>query len=158
MLKLNKFSLFLILGNLSERYLVVLVLASQPSPEFALNIALHSKSLWGGRPTKLSPATTRHAIHLIRTGKADNAAQITKPLADIISQPLSTRTVSRHLKKAGMKAVVKRKRPFLKKAHRKARYDWALAHQHWTVEDWKKVVYADETKINRFGSDGRRIV
>ena len=34
--------------------------------------------------------------------------------------------------------------------------DFALAHQHWTVEDWKRVVWSDETKINRLGSDGRK--
>ena len=54
--------------------------------------------------------------------------------------------------------MVKHKRPFLKKAHRVARYDWAVAHKDWTVEDWKKVIYTDETKINPFGSDGRGIV
>ena len=26
----------------------------------------------------------------------------------------------------------------------------------WTVEDWKQVIWSDETKINRFGSDGRK--
>jgi transposase len=30
-------------------------------------------------------------------------------------------------------------------------------HQHWTVEDWKTVIFSDETKINRWGSDGRQI-
>jgi len=54
-----------------------------------------------------------------------------------------------------MKAVVKHKRPYLKKQHRKARLDWAIAHQDWTVEDCKRVIYSDETKINHFGSDGR---
>ena len=34
--------------------------------------------------------------------------------------------------------------------------DFAIAHQHWTVEDWKKVVWSDETKINRLRSDGRK--
>lgn len=29
---------------------------------------------------------------------------------------------------------------------------------HWTVEDWKRVVWSDETKINRVGSDGRNWV
>ena len=57
-----------------------------------------------------------------------------------------------------MKAVVKKKKPFLSKQHRKARMDFALAHQHWTMEDWKKVVWSDETKINRLGSDGRKWV
>jgi len=57
-----------------------------------------------------------------------------------------------------MKAVVKRKRPFLSKRHRRERLDFALAHQDWTVEDWKSVVWSDETKINCLGSDGRKWV
>src|SRR5277367_5634205 len=109
-----------------------------------------------GHPAKLSSANIHHAQHLIDSGKAQNAAQLTKPLANIINQPLSTCTVRRNLKKAGMMAVKKRKRPFLSKRHRRERLDWALAHQHWTVEDWKKVVHSDESKINRFGSDGDR--
>ena len=84
--------------------------------------SLLQKSL-GGHPSKLSPANTRHAIHLIHTGKAENAAQITKPLQDIINQPLSTKTVHRHLRKVGMRPVVKRKRPFLSKRHRRQRLD-----------------------------------
>ena len=57
-----------------------------------------------------------------------------------------------------MKAAVKRKRPLLKKRHRDARLDFALAHKDWTVEDWKRVIWSDETKINRLGSDGRKWV
>jgi len=54
--------------------------------------------------------------------------------------------------------MVKKKKPFLSKRHRKARMDFALTHQYWTMEDWKKVVWSDETKINRLGSDGRKWV
>src|SRR5229473_2583390 len=54
------------------------------------------KSL-GGRPSKLSPANTHHAIHLITSRKAENAVQITKTLYDIINQPLSAKTVRHHL-------------------------------------------------------------
>jgi transposase len=31
-------------------------------------------------------------------------------------------------------------------------------HIHWTADDWKRVVYTDETKVNRLGSDGRKWV
>ena len=55
-----------------------------------------------------------------------------------------------------MKAVVKKKKVLLTKRHKKERLDFAVAHQDWTVEDWKKVVWSDETKINRLGSDGRK--
>ena len=112
----------------------------------------------GGRPSKLSSANIRHAQYLISSQKAENAVQITKTLGDIINLPLSTQTVRRHLKTAGMKAVTKRKLPFLSKRHRQQRLDFAIAHKDWTVEDWKCVVWSDETKINRLGSDGKKWV
>ena len=55
-----------------------------------------------------------------------------------------------------MKAVVKRNRPLLSKRHRRERLDFAICHQDWTVEDWKRVVWSDETKINCLGLDGRK--
>ena len=61
------------------------------------------KSL-GVHPVKLSPANIYHAQHLIYSGKAKNASQLTNPLANIINQPLSTQTVHCTLKKAGMVA------------------------------------------------------
>ncbi|KAI0260795.1 hypothetical protein BGY98DRAFT_892441, partial [Russula aff. rugulosa BPL654] len=67
----------------------------------------------GGRPSKLSPCNIRHALYLITTRKAENAVQITKTLSNIINKPLSPSTVHLHLKKAGMKAVVKTKCPLL---------------------------------------------
>ncbi|KAI0997422.1 hypothetical protein K3495_g10765 [Podosphaera aphanis] len=30
----------------------------------------------------------------------------------------------------------------------------ALEHESWTIEDWKRVIWSDETKINRLNSDG----
>ena len=53
---------------------------------------------------------------------------------------------------------MKRKMPLLSKRHRRERLDFALAHKDWTVDDWKTVVWSDETKINRLGSDGRKWV
>ncbi|KAG0972341.1 hypothetical protein G6F29_013545 [Rhizopus arrhizus] len=35
-----------------------------------------------------------------------------------------------------------------------ARLKWAKAHKDWTEDDWRRVVFSDETKINVWGSDG----
>jgi transposase len=114
------------------------------------------KSL-GGRPSKLTIPNIRHATRLITSGKVKTTAQVTRALRDITNQPLSTQTTRRRLKDtAGLKPVVVKKKPRLTPRQRKERLDFALAHQHWTVEDWKKVVWSDETKINRLGSDGRK--
>ena len=55
-----------------------------------------------------------------------------------------------------MKAVVKKKKPLLAQNHRKERMDFAIRHKSWTLEDWKRVVWSYETKINHLGSDGRK--
>src|SRR5882762_4063112 len=78
-----------------------------------------------------------------------------KPFPTSSTNP-SAQTVHNNLKKAGMKAVVRKKKPLLSHRHRKERMDFALEHQHWTVEDWKRVVWSVETKVNRLGSDGRK--
>ena len=57
-----------------------------------------------------------------------------------------------------MKAVIKQKQPFLSKKHTRMHMDYAEAHQHWTVNDWKRVVWTDETKVNCLGSDGKQWV
>jgi hypothetical protein len=88
----------------------------------------------------------------------ENAVEVTKVLRDVTNQSLSTQTVRNGLKEVGMKAVVKRKRPLLTKRHRRERLDFAISHKDWTLEDWKKVVWSDETKVNRLGSDGRKWV
>jgi transposase len=112
----------------------------------------------GGRPRKLSPSDIHYSIRQITSQKAEHATEVTKTLRAMTGESISVKTVRRALKKAGMRAVVKRKRPLLTKRHRKARMDFALAHKDWTLEDWKRVVWSDETKINRLGSDGRKWV
>ena len=53
---------------------------------------------------------------------------------------------------------MKKKKPLLSTRHRQRRLAFALKYRNWTVEDWKRVIGSDETKINRFGSDGRQWV
>jgi hypothetical protein len=84
--------------------------------------------------------------------------QVTKFINSIIPSTASTQTVRNTLKAANLKAVTKKKKPLLSPVHRKKRLAFALKHQHWTVEDWKRVIWSDETKINRMGSDGQEYV
>ena len=112
----------------------------------------------GGHPPKLFSTNVQHAICLISFGKAENAVQVTKALTNIVNQPLSTSTVHRQLRKTGMKAVVKSKQSLLSAKHCKTCLDFAYTHKDWTLEDWKKVVWSDETKINHLGSDGHKCV
>ncbi|KAK4513557.1 uncharacterized protein ATC70_005560 [Mucor velutinosus] len=65
--------------------------------------------------------------------------------------------VRRALRTAGLGAIEKEKKPFLlSDANVKKRLAWCKQHKDWTVDDWKHVIWTNETKINRFNSDGRQ--
>src|SRR5260221_2991019 len=100
----------------------------------------------GGQPSKLNSTTIHHAIWIISTGRADTATQVTKSLQETLPESVSVQTVRRALKNTGLKAVVKAKRPALSQCHHRERLDFAKSHQHWTVEDWKRVIWSDGRK------------
>jgi transposase len=108
-----------------------------------------------GRPAKLSVQDKRLCVRLITSGKLGTAVAVQKRLKDGLSVDVSERTVRRALQDAGMGAAEKESKPLLSAKNVKARLDFARRHKDWTVEDWKRVVWSDETKINRFCSDGR---
>lgn len=60
------------------------------------------------------------------------------------------------LKEMNFKAIEKKDKPMLSKKNIKARIAFAKKYMHWSVDDWERVVWSDESKINRFLSDGRQ--
>jgi len=137
-------------------------ISSQTGLSTATISRLHSKhcshlpKASGGCPSKLSENDICYATQLIGSGKAENAVQVAKSLQEITNQSISPHTVRNQMKDIGMKAVVKKKQPLLSQRHRRKRLDFAISHKDWTVDDWKGVVWSDETKINHLGSDGRK--
>lgn len=111
-----------------------------------------------GRPAKLTIADKRNVVRNLMAGKADTAVELARNLRDSTKIQISPDTVCRALKEAGMKAITKKKKPCLQSRHIRQRLEFGLRHQHWTVEDWKRVIWSDETKINRLRSDGREWV
>jgi len=109
----------------------------------------------GGCPSKLSSGDKQSLIRQITTGRLDNAVEATHFIKQTLFNPVTPQTVRNALKKDDFCSVVKRKHPLLKKAHRLDCLKWARYHENWTVEDWKRILWTDETKINRIGSDGR---
>ncbi|KAG0774922.1 hypothetical protein G6F57_016705 [Rhizopus arrhizus] len=45
------------------------------------------------------------------------------------------------------KAKIKAKKPLLSKQHKERRLAWAMAHKDWTTDDWRRMVFSDETKL-----------
>lgn len=109
-----------------------------------------------GAPSKLTDYDKRKIVRLITSDQCDTAAKVNKELQKDGTINVCTRTIQNALRSSGLRAAPKVKKPLLSKRHIKARLDFAKRHQHWTIDDWNRVIWSDETKINRLGSDGRK--
>ena len=105
-----------------------------------------------GRPRALTEKDEAYLRRQILSGKAKNAADLHRAAGFNVCK----QTVRNALRRQGLNARVKVKKPLLRLHHRLARLNWARRHRYWTPEDWNRVIWSDETKINRFGSDGRQ--
>jgi len=108
-----------------------------------------------GRNKCTSEKTDRRIVRQALKNRKSTANEINRILQDS-NVKVSDRTVCRQLVSARLKARIPRKRPYLNEKQRKKRLTWAKAHIHWTTDEWKKVLWSDETKIFIFSSDGVR--
>ena len=108
-----------------------------------------------GRPKKLTPTDKHYCVHQMTRGGEKSVVDICRALKRDHSVSVSRQTVGRALNLLGLAAIEKESRPLITKVNAKKRLAWCRAHRDWTEADWARVIFTDETKINRFNSDGR---
>jgi transposase len=109
-----------------------------------------------GRPRLLNKRDERNAVRLISTQQCSTAVEVQRELSSHHNTVVSAQTVRRVLTRNGLCARVFLNKAFLSKRHKASRLSFAKKYKNWTVEDWRKVVWSDESKFQIFGSDGRK--
>jgi transposase len=98
-----------------------------------------------GRP---QITTDREKKRICRESKKDPFSSAKKIKNSIGRDNISDRTIRRILVKVGgLKSRRAAKKPFLSEKNRIARLKWAREHLNWTFDDWKKVLWSDESKF-----------
>lgn len=109
----------------------------------------------GGRPRAISGRMVRNVIRLFTTGQVTNTVQARKVLKRDYYMRVSCSTIRRTLRRAGIKAYTKKKKPWLNRVHRINRVKHCRWWKEFDKHDWKRIIWSDESKFNVFGSDGR---
>lgn len=68
---------------------------------------------------------------------------------------LSAQTIRRRLREAGLRSRKMRQQPRLTPAHCASREQWAMQRVHWRQQQWRRVIFTDESRFRLFHSDGR---
>ena len=140
----------------SVRQIAALVRRSRNSVHQCLQRLSHGSSDYEKRPGRGKATTIREDHRLKRIALQNRRATsrlLSYQLADETGKQVSSRTVRRRLSETGVNARRPRKTPLLTENHRHLRLEWATTHTQWTLDDWKSVLFTDESKVS-IGNDG----
>ncbi|KAG0905317.1 hypothetical protein G6F33_012262 [Rhizopus arrhizus] len=107
----------------------------------------------GGRPMVVSAQTKRFIKLQVVQGQLKTARKVHDKLMEL-GYSISYKTAINVVKSMNFFSAIKVKKPLLTAKHMKRRLAWAKKYQNWTTDDWRRVVFSDETKVNIWGSDG----
>ena len=105
-----------------------------------------------GRPRATSASQDQL---IIQTAKANTRIPLAE-LCNITNIEASLSTIRRRLQEVHIRKWRAVDRPALTAVHAEKRLNWALEQQRWREEKWKKVIWSDESAIQK-DSDNRQV-
>lgn len=152
-----------------EQSIVALVEKGRSSREIAQSVGLAQSTVnrvrkrlcssvllsLGGRPKVLTEWEKRYASRLVTVGGLKTAREAADVLRRETGAEVCDNTVRNALREQGLSSCTKIEKPFLSRKNVRERLEFAQQYKDWTISDWERVVFSDETKICRFNSDGR---
>ena len=114
------------------------------------NFSVQWNDMFCGRTRKICRFTDKKIIRHVKKNSFDSANDTIQKLKLSVSENI----VCRRLELSGLLRFRAPKKPFISPKNRKARIELANAHKHWTINDWKRVLWSNESKYDMKGPDG----
>jgi len=112
-----------------------------------------------GRPS-ISPEAIACIIKVVTknsTSRGYSTAEISKKIKES-NYHVAPRTVWKILKAEGYNQCKLTVKPGLQDLNKKERLAWCLEREHWTLEQWRDVIFSDETSVQLAAVRGKRRV
>uniref|UniRef100_A0A8P4G4M8 Transposable element Tcb1 transposase n=1 Tax=Dicentrarchus labrax TaxID=13489 RepID=A0A8P4G4M8_DICLA len=108
-----------------------------------------------GRPRLIDARGERRLARVVQSNRRATVAQIAEKVNAGSDRKVSEHTVHRSLLRIGLRRYRPVRVPMLTPVHCRERLQWALEHQNWTTEQWKKVAWSDESCFLLHHVDGQ---
>lgn len=108
-----------------------------------------------GRPRKISKSDDRYIKLISKRNRRKTLPVIATEFNSVNDNKVSESSVRRSLLRNEMFGRVALKKPLLRKENIEKRYRFAIEHKDWTVEQWNRVLWTDESKFELFGTKRR---
>ncbi|CAI9536211.1 unnamed protein product [Staurois parvus] len=108
-----------------------------------------------GRPRHMTGRGQRMLKRTVRRSHQLSAESIAKDLQTWCGLQMSPTTVRRELHGMGFHGRAAASKPSIAKCNAKCLMLWCKAHRHWTVEQWRRVLWSDQSRFSVWQSHGR---
>lgn len=122
-----------------------------------LNLPLENRP-GQGRKKLTTSKEDRHLIKLMKKDRRQTSRQLASEWSLSNRKVISARTVRRRLFNAGYKSYTTKRKPYRKPHHRYVRLKFARDHKKWTFNEWKNVIFSDESHFEVFNRKNRSFV
>jgi transposase len=129
----------------------------QPDEDKKLLIKYVEDEPRSGAPVKATDEVKAEIVKII-TKNSTTRSHTTQTIANILSAAgikISARTVWNCLHALGYGSYKPTYKPGLTESAKAIRWKWCKEHENWTLEDWKNVIWSDETSVTMGGQRGR---
>ena len=106
-----------------------------------------------GRPHKFTEQYRRVLKCVACINRLSSVATLTPEFQTASGSNVSTRTVRRELHEIGFHGRAASHKPKITMRNAKYRLEWCKARRHWTLEQWKCVLWRDESRFTIWQSD-----
>ncbi len=112
-----------------------------------------------GRKPKLNNRDLRSLRwHCIKNPHS-SISDITTWAQDYFGKPLSSTTIRSYIHKCQLKLYCAKRKPYVNSVQKRHRLLWARRHLGWTITQWKRVLWSDESVFQVFfGRNGCRVL
>lgn len=126
----------------------------------AVSKHIHKKSVGRkkcGRKSCTTKRDDRRLNSIVKKSRFQNLGELQRQWTEAGVQ-VSKATVHRRVREMGYNSRIPMVKPLLNSRQRKKRLTWAMERKHWTVAEWSRVLFSDESKFCiSFGSQGARV-
>lgn len=109
-----------------------------------------------GRPRKISTKTRENLARHFMRGDLRSLKDGQRFVESVEGEHVHITTVQKNLRLEGIRAYTQPNKPKLTQEQIAKRLQFAKEHIHWTVEEWRNVMFSDECSISRIGSFGKK--
>ncbi len=103
-----------------------------------------------GRKPKLNNRDLRSLRRHCIKNRHSSISDITTWAQDYFGKPLSSTTIRSYIHKCQLKLYCAKRKPYVNSVQKRRRLLWARRHLGWTITQWKRVLWSDESVFQVF--------